>query len=148
VDHVEYVYTVGMDDAEVERRLRAAEAGVLALADDGAAYAVPISHVYEDGVVYLRMSDDDDDPRKLRFADATVEASFLVYGIEGPGDSWSVLCAGPLREVTDPAEAGFDAATMTERFGALRVFDEAVQDVELRLYALDVERLTGRRTAE
>jgi hypothetical protein len=148
VDYVDYVYTVGMDDAEVERRLRGAEAGVLALADDGVAYAVPVSHVYEDGVVYLRLSDDDDDPRKLRFADATVEASFLVYGVEAPGDSWSVLCAGPLREVTDPAEAGFDAATVNERFGALRIFDEALEDVGLRLYALDVERLTGRRTAE
>ena len=148
MDHVEYVYTVGMDAAEAERRLREAEAGVLALADDGVAYAVPLSPYYEDGVVYLRMSDDDDDPRKLRFVDATVEATFLVYGVEGPDDSWSVLCAGPLRHVTDPAAVGFDTATINERFGALRIFDEAVQDVELRLYALDVERLTGRRTAE
>jgi hypothetical protein len=136
-----------MDDAEVERRLRETEAGVLALADDGVAYAVPISHVYEDGVVYLRMSDDDAEPRKLEFADTTVEASFLVYGIEAPGDSWSVLCAGPLRPVPDPAAVGFDAATMNERFGALRIFDEALEDVEIRLYALDVERITGRRTA-
>jgi len=35
MEHVEYAYTSGMDDSEIEERLQTAETGVLALSGDG-----------------------------------------------------------------------------------------------------------------
>jgi hypothetical protein len=145
VDGVEYVYTVGMDADEVETRLRAAATGVLALADDGRAYAIPVSIHLADGRVYLRLSDEggEDESRKLAFVETTEEAALVCYGFESERESWSVLVEGPLRPVED---ADVDAATVNEEFGPLRVFDEAVDEVELHLYELQPTSITGRRT--
>lgn len=139
VEHVEYVYTVGMSEDEVTAALRESQAGVLALARDGSAYAVPVSHHYEDGVLQFRLADDDDS-QKLAAADATEEASFVCYGVDGD-ESWSVVASGALRRT-----GAVDAETSNERFGPLRIFDEAIEDVELVAYEMDVERIAGRRT--
>ena len=137
--HVEFVYTVGMSEDEVETALRESEAGVLSLARDGSAYAVPVSHHYERGVVQFRLADDDDS-EKLAAADATETASFVAYGVDGE-ESWSVVASGPIRRM-----GALDAETSNERFGPLRIFDEAIEDVELVAYEMDVERIAGRRT--
>ncbi|MEF8820492.1 MAG: pyridoxamine 5'-phosphate oxidase family protein [Haloferacaceae archaeon] len=137
--HVEYVYTVGMSEAAVTAALEESQAGVLALARDGSAYAVPVSHHYEDGVLHFRLADDDDS-QKLAAAAATEEASFVCYGVDDD-ESWSVVAGGPLRRT-----GTVDAETSNERFGPLRIFDEAVEDVELVAFEMDVERIAGRRT--
>lgn len=138
--HVQYVYTFGMDEAAVERRLREEPAGVLALADGGAAYAVPVSHRYEEGSLYLRLSDDGD-AEKMAFVAATTEACFTLYGVED-GDSWSVVARGELRAVDEDPEA----ARINEWFDDFRVFDEAVEDVDVAVYELRIRELTGRQT--
>jgi hypothetical protein len=148
MDHVEYVYTVGMTEEEVGARLSTAETGVLSLADGSRAYAVPVGfHYTGDGRLLFRLSDDDGST-KLAYASATEEACFLLYGHEGPDESWSVVCTGPLSPLSEAeAEAAaFDDTIINERFDRLRLFDESVDDVDLVLYALDVDTVTGRRT--
>jgi nitroimidazol reductase NimA-like FMN-containing flavoprotein (pyridoxamine 5'-phosphate oxidase superfamily) len=142
VEHIEYVYTVGMSEEDVERHLSDAETGVLSLADGSRAYAVPVHCKYADGVLLFRLTDDDDS-EKLAFLDATTEACFVLYEATN-GDSWSVLARGSVASVDDPAR--YDEAAINERFGPARVFDEDVDDTDVRLFELDVESVTGRRT--
>lgn len=146
MDHIEYVYTVGMSDGEIGRRLREEPAGVLAFADAGEAYAVPVSHYWDEaaGRLVFRLGDDDHS-RKLAYAATTTEASYVLYGVDDDG-SWSVMARGSLVELDEEEAEAYDAATINERFDAFRVFDEDVADLEIRPFALDVRELTGRRT--
>ncbi|MFB6129832.1 MAG: pyridoxamine 5'-phosphate oxidase family protein [Salinigranum sp.] len=145
MEHVEFVYTVGMDEAEIERRLREARNGTLALAEGGKAYAIPISHVYRDGRLYLRLTENGHS-EKLSYVETTEEACFLVYGSESPDDSWSVVVTGELGELVGEERARFDETTITEAFEPIRVFDESIDDVDVRIYELEAHEVTGRRT--
>jgi hypothetical protein len=142
MEHIEYVYTVGMSEEAVERHLSGAETGVLSLADGSRAYAVPVHCAYDEGVVVFRLTDDDDS-EKLAFLDATTEACFVLYDATD-GESWSVLVRGPVSRVDDPDR--HDAAAINERFGPARLFDEDVGDTEVHLFELDVQSVTGRKT--
>lgn len=146
MDHIEFVYTFGMDEAEVEDRLHSEVAGVLSLADEGRAYGVPVHHHYDGGSLYFRLGDDDHS-RKLAFAETTEEASFVLFGVEEP-ESWSVLVTGAFGRLPEEERAAFDEAEINERFGPVRVFDEAIDEVELALYELTIETVTGRRTSD
>ena len=139
MDHVEYVYTAGMDEAEVERRLTEGETGVLALASGSDAYAIPVAFHYDGDRIVFRLGTDDD-ARKMEYVEATGTASFVHYGVEGPESSWSVLVEGQLERDA----IAYDEAEVNERFTALRVFDEAVDDLEVELVAMRMERVTGR----
>ncbi|SFR63242.1 pyridoxamine 5'-phosphate oxidase family protein [Halogeometricum limi] len=144
---IEYVYTLGMDEDEVDERLREEAAGVLSLADGGTAYAVPVSHYYDGESLFFRFGDDDHS-EKLAFAESTTEASFVVFGVEDRGVSWSIVATGTLREFPDYEREDYDAAELNDRFGPIRVFDETVEDVEIRLFELQIATLTGRKTSE
>ncbi|MFC7098905.1 pyridoxamine 5'-phosphate oxidase family protein [Halobaculum marinum] len=146
MDVTDRVYTAGMTDDEVDERLRTSETGVLALARDDDAYAIPLAYHYDGDAIRFRLSDDGHS-RKLAFLETTGEASFVVYGYDGPRDSWSVLVAGSVRELS-PDEADVTAAEVDERYAPLRVFDEATEETTLRTYELQIEAVTGRRTAE
>lgn len=146
MDLTDHLYTIGMSEEEVTTRLQDAEAGVLSLATDGDAYAVPLSFFYDGTSVYFRLGDDGDASRKIASAESTDEACFVVYDVENGDESWSVVVRGPIRRVADPEGHGFDERTVRDRFGALRVFDEAVEDVEIVLFELDIRTITGRRT--
>lgn len=144
-DSIAYVYTIGMTEAEVHETLEESETGVLALADDNVAYAIPISQYFDGRSLFFRLGADGDS-RKLAFVDATDEACFVCHGVDAPDDSWSVLAEGPIERVDHPTERGFDDTTANERFGSLRVFDEAIEAVDLVLFELRIEQLAGRRT--
>jgi hypothetical protein len=143
MEHISYVETIGMNERELEEHLGGTNAGVLALADGGEAYAVPISFRYEGGRFLLRLTDDGDS-EKLAFARATESATFVAFGQDG-NDSWSVLARGPLVEVGEVEREALLADLDT--FGPARLFDETVTEVEVRVFELEVESLTGRRTA-
>lgn len=146
MEDIEYVYTSGMTEPEVDDRLRENGAGVLSLARDGTAYAVPVSYYYDGESIFFRLGDDDHS-RKLEFAGATDEACFVVYGVDEPDESWSVVVTGTLREVPDD-DVTYDAAEINERFTSVRVFDEAVDELDLVLFELRIAEIAGRRTAE
>ena len=141
--HAEYVYTMGMTDAEVDERLRAGQHGVLGLADADDAYAVPLSFHYDGERFLLRVSDHDDDAEKRRYLETTETATFVCYDATEDG-SWSVQIRGPVERWS----GAVDEATLNEWFPPFRLFDEAIEDVEFVCYELGLEQVTGRRTVE
>jgi hypothetical protein len=144
MDRIQYAMTRGLDEGEMTDLLADHHVGVLALADGGTAYAVPVDYHYDGESLVLRLTDDGES-RKLAYVETTTAPEFLVYGHDGPHDSWSILATGDLREL-DPDAAGIDAATVNDWFGPVRLFDEAVDEVELRLFELAIDRLVGRVT--
>lgn len=147
MDVSDYVYTAGMDEDEVDERLRSGNTGVLALANGNDAYAIPVSYRYDGESIRFRLGNDGDS-RKLAFAEATEQACFVRYGVDGPLDSWSILVEGPIRELPPEAWAASDREELEEEYDPLRVFDEAVEETELTAYDLQIGRMTGRRTTE
>lgn len=147
MDHIEHVYTTGMDEESVETHLRATDYGVLALARDGEAYAIPVAYHYDDeGRVLLRLGVTADS-EKVAFLETTDRATLVVEGTDGT-DRWSVIARGPVRRLPAEEAAALDAADVNERFAPFRVFDEAVEDIEYELFALDPDAVTGRHTME
>lgn len=143
MDHVEYVYTVGMSEAETEERLRSGNHGILALADDAEAYAVPLNYHYDGNRFLVRISDHGGDAEKRRFLEATETATFVCYGVDD-SSSWSILARGPVdRWAGDVADA-----TLNEWFPPFHLFDEPVEDVSFLLYELGLGRVTARRTVD
>ncbi|MFT4882855.1 MAG: nitroimidazol reductase NimA-like FMN-containing flavoprotein [Natronomonas sp.] len=142
MEHVEYVYTVGMTDTEVEEHFRAGEHGVLSLASDDDAYAVPLSYHYDGMRLLLRVSHYDDS-EKRQYLETTDTATFVCFDAS-TSDSWSIHVSGPI----EPWDGDVDEATLDEWFPPFRLFDEAVADVEFTLYELRMESVTGRRTVE
>jgi nitroimidazol reductase NimA-like FMN-containing flavoprotein (pyridoxamine 5'-phosphate oxidase superfamily) len=144
MENIQYATTGGLSDDEVTELLSTHHIGVLSLADGGEAYAVPVDYHYDGDRLYVRLTDDGGS-RKLAFLVATESPEFLVYGHGGDYDSWSILVRGPLHEVA-PEECGIDAATVNDWFGPVRLFDEGVDEVEIRIFELDVESVVGRAT--
>ena len=137
---MEYVYTIGMTETEIQRRLRDERIGVLSLANGNDAYALPLGFHYEDGSLLFRLGDTVES-QKMAYVDTTNEACFLLYGVSSPENSWSIVASGQLDEVDAP-----EIASIRRRFGPLRVFDEVVEDMALRFFELDIETIAGRRT--
>lgn len=145
MDHVEYVHTVGMTDETVERYLEDRETAVLALAAENVSYAIPVAFHYEDGAIYVRLGDDGSS-QKMQYVETTETACLTLYDVESPDTSWSVLVTGPLTRITADDTRWDDEAAFNETFSRLRIFDEVVEDVELEVYELTPETVTGRRT--
>lgn len=150
MDNVEYAYTRGMDDEEAVERLRTAETGVLALARDDEAYAVPLAHYYDGESLFFRLGKTPGD-RKTAFAAATAMATYVVYGTEPTDDpeelsSWSVLVRGRLRELSPEERERFDATEINEAFAPIRVFDEPIEEIEIGILELEIESIAGRAT--
>jgi len=150
MDHVEYAYTGGMDDDEIERRFRSVDTGVLSLAKGDEAYAVPLAHHYDGEHLYFRLGKTDDST-KWAWIDATERANYVVYGTEPAVDadeieSWSVQITGTLRELSPEERERFDTAEINRDFAPIRLFDEAVADVDIAILELAIDSITGRRT--
>ena len=145
MEHVEYTYTAGMDQEAVEERLRETETGVLSLADGDEAYAIPLAHHYEGGDSIVFRLGVDAGSEKLAFIESTDRACYVVYGYDDPEHSWSVLVRGTIRPITSGDER-FDVAEVNRQFPDVRVFDEDVEDLEIRLFELHVDAITGRET--
>jgi len=143
MDHAEYVYTSGMSESDIDRRLQAGEHGVLGLADGNDAYTLPLSYHYDGDRLLIRVSAHDGDSEKGQFIDATETATFVCYDATASG-SWSVLIRGTLREW----DGDVDEDTLNEWFPPFRLFDESVERVDFTLYELDPASVVGRETIE
>jgi|GEM_PF-117523 len=152
MDHVEYAYTEGLDDTAIEERLAGAETGVLALADAGEAYAIPLAHYYDGDSLFFRLGMTASS-RKRQFLSSTTTATYVLYGTEPTAepralDSWSIIARGSLSEVPAADHDRFDTAAINERFAPIRVFGEDIDAIDVAIVELDIESLTGRRTLE
>ena len=143
MDHVEYVYTSGMNESEIDDYLQAGEHGVLGLANDNDAYVIPLSYHYDGDQFLIRVSEHDDDSQKGQFLETTETATFVCYEATTT-ESWSIHVRGPVQEW----DGDIDETTLNEWFPPFRLFDEAVEGVEFSLYDLGMETVIGRKTVE
>jgi hypothetical protein len=150
MEHVDYAYTRGMSDEEVEQRLKTAETGVLALCDEGDARAIPVAHYYDGDRLYFRLGRTAGS-EKWEAIESAGTVTYVVYEAtptDAPEEieSWSVHAMGRLRELPEAERNRFDTAAINERFSPIRVFDEAIEDIEVVILELVVESLAGRTT--
>ena len=145
MEDIEYTYTVGMDEPEVEAVLADHRTGTLALAADGEAYSIPVAYHYEGDAVYFRLGEHPDS-EKMHFLDATERACLVVYDHDPETNtSWSVVVRGSVSRSDE------DVPGIEERsayYVPLRVFDEPIEDVDPVLVRLDIDEITGRRTGD
>lgn len=150
MDHVEYAYTGGMSDDDIERRLDSTRTGVLALCADADARALPLAHYYDGEHLYFRLGKTGGS-EKWDAIERTDTATYVVYDAEptdGPDElaSWSIHATGRLRELPESESARFDTAEINRRFSPIRIFDEDIDDVDIAIVELAIETLTGRET--
>ena len=150
--HIEYAYTRGMDSSELDDRLRSAETGVLALAQDKDAYAVPLAHYYDGDGLYFRLGITDDSSKRA-FWENTRTVCYVLHGTEPTEDprvlhSWSITVTGELVELPEAERERFDTAEINRHFPPIRVFGEEIDEIEITMAELDIDSMTGRITPE
>ena len=144
----QFAYTREMTESEVESCLRDVGHGVLSLADGDESYAIPLYHHYEDGILFFRLGRTPGD-RKGAYIEATETATYVVYEAQGTADGavdsgWSVLARGPIAPVR-ASDRTAAAAAIAERFPPVRLFDESRDEVDVTLYELWPEHVSGRQ---
>jgi hypothetical protein len=152
MEHVDYAYTTGMSDEEIERRLDQTETGVLALCGDGEGRAIPLAHYYDGEHLYFRLGKTEGS-EKWEAIDQTETVTYVVYDAEPTDESeelesWSVHITGQLRELPEADHGRFDTAEINRRFAPIRVFDEPIDAIEITIVELTIETMTGRETTD
>ncbi|WP_144901247.1 pyridoxamine 5'-phosphate oxidase family protein [Halobellus captivus] len=102
-----------MTDAEIDDYLREAGTGVLSLAENNRAYAIPISFGYETGRAVFSYWQFGPDSRKKDLSETTERACLTVYDIDSQTDWRSVLAFGTLREL--PTSEWRDAGELIDQ---------------------------------
>lgn len=139
---------------ECEAILQSATSGVLAVhGDDGYPYAVPVSHVYRDGVIAFHCAKAGHKLDALR-SDEKVSFCVIAQDIVDPVERTtayiSVIAFGRARIVEDEAGLRRVCGWIGEKFcpnhleGCIRETDEAVTAHTLTCVEIEVERLTGK----
>lgn len=122
------------------------ETGVLSLAYEDEPYSIPISYGYdtENRRFYLRLVSTPQS-EKRKFLASTPQARLVVYEQDDP-IYWSVVTIGALREVQREEltvehieQYGEAKRPLFEIWGASR------QDLDIQLYQLDPDEISGRR---
>jgi hypothetical protein len=132
-----------MDGTEIEEVLREQGTGVLSLARDGEAYAIPVSYGYDGERCYFVFVGYREPSLKAEFAEATERATLTVYEAASREDWYSVLVRGPLVRLTgdDDWETARDAIGENAWYPSL--FRNADPRGRIDLWALDPEDVTG-----
>jgi hypothetical protein len=137
-----------MTDAEVNAFLTEQGTGVLALADGGSAYAIPISFGYEAGRAVFAYWQFDPESLKREYTGTTERACLTVYDVESAAEWRSAIARGPLRELDSdewPDLGGLiDDNAFSPEFTGVRGRQLSVVGYELR-----IDEATGfRRTPD
>lgn len=139
--------SAAMSPDAIDTFLARAETGVVSLARDGEPYAVPVSYGYDTDSrrFYLRLVSGPDSTR-ARFLDGSPRARLVVYEGDGPAYR-SVVATGELEtldpEALSPAEIAQYGDAKQPLFG---LWDHGRADLDIDLYELRPEELTGRQT--
>ncbi|PSQ53214.1 pyridoxamine 5'-phosphate oxidase [Halobacteriales archaeon SW_8_65_20] len=131
-----------MDDAAVDAFLREQGTGVLSLAEDGAAYAVPVSFGYDTGRALFGFYTFGEESRKRQFAATTDRACLTVYDTDDETDWKSVLAFGPLAELSQESwdEVG---ELISENAWTPDLSAVGSRRLSVTAYELDIEEVTG-----
>lgn len=148
--HIEYADTYGMNDEAIDERLQTTETGVLSLARDDDAYAIPLAHYYDGERLYFRLGVTEGSTKQA-FWESTDTACYCLYGADPTDDphgldSWSIIITGELVELPEEDHDRFDTAEINRKFAPIRVFGEAIEEIEVTILELTVDTITGRRT--
>ncbi len=144
-----------MTESEINEVLSRHETGVLAIARADEPYAIPISYGYNaDGqTFYLRLVSLPESEKRA-FLDSSPEARLVVYE-EVRGEETeateiyrSIVATGSLEEI-DPADLTVEHI---EQYGEAKrplfeIWGRSKQDLDIKLYELEPETLSGRRTS-
>lgn len=146
-DDVRALYGVEMSAAEVEAFLTEQGVGLLSLADDGAAYAVPISFGYDGGdALYFFLIRFGEGSRKLEYLETTTEATFVAYEVTGPTRWKSVLVAGELERVPEEDRERMEEV-MYDNALAARLFPYEEPITGITRVRLRIDRVSGRKAS-
>jgi nitroimidazol reductase NimA-like FMN-containing flavoprotein (pyridoxamine 5'-phosphate oxidase superfamily) len=135
-----------LSDGEIDSMFGRHETGVLSLARDGEPYAVPISYGYDadERLFYLRLVSNPESEKRA-FLSSTSAARLVVYEEDDPVYS-SVVAIGSLDEISR------DELTVEhlEQYGEAKrplfeIWGNSLPDLNVRLYQLDPDELSGRR---
>lgn len=133
-----------MDAIEIEAFLDSQQTGVLALAAESDAYAIPVSFVYDsdDGAVYLRLGYTPDS-QKRSYVNGTESASLVVY--DETDDGWkSVVVEGTLEEASETTlDSSVREAVDELRIPFFSVFDRPSSEMEFRISRIEVSSING-----
>jgi hypothetical protein len=133
-----------MSDEEIERMLRTAGYGVLSLAANGEAYAVPMSYGYDGEGLYFVFRRPAERSRKLEFIEETDRAAFVATDVSTKHDWASVVVEGPVVPVDDGDWSDLLEA-IEESAWFPSVFSETDPRRDFLGYYLVAERATGRK---
>ncbi|MXR52076.1 pyridoxamine 5'-phosphate oxidase family protein [Halovenus sp. WSH3] len=138
-----------MSATEIDEFLSGAETGVLALARDNEPYSIPISYGYdaETRAFYMRLVSTPDSDKR-RFLSSEPQARLVIYDENEPQTRYrSVLATGTLEQI-EPDEMSVEEI---EQYGEARrplfeIWGAGKDELDIKLYRLEPEELTGRRT--
>lgn len=138
-----------MSERDIDTLLEEAGYGILSLADDGDAYAIPVSVGYDGEDIYLALLEMDPPHRKSEFAAATDSACLNVSDIHSRFDWQNIVVSGPLRPV-DAESAAFDTLldVMEDNAWFSRTFTRDSTISNVQGYVLDADEISGRQKRE
>lgn len=135
---------IEMSDAEIEAFLEAQGHGVLALANDGASYAVPVSFGYDGERLYVHLIRFGDSGEKFAYVDGTERACLTAYDVDSRFEWRSVVVRGPLRAVPD-SETDHMEAVIEENAWIPSLFPPTSPMTGVERFELATEEASGRK---
>lgn len=135
-----------MDDAEIDQLLTEQGWGVLSLATDREAYAIPISFGYDGDRCYLYLIRFGGDSEKLEALERTRTAALSVVHVEDASTWYSVVVRGQLYPV-DEAELETFERVITDNGWFPNLFPAEQEPTAVGRYSLEIDEVSGRRGA-
>lgn len=135
-----------MNDRKIDDLLDEAGYGILSLADDGEAYALPVSIGYDGEDIYLAFLEIDPPHRKSEFAEATERACLTISDIQGRFNWQNIIVSGPLHPVeadSDEFDDLLDVMQDNAWFSKAFLRDPSVANVQG--YVLEAEEISGQQ---
>lgn len=139
-----------MTPAEIDDFLSDTETGVLSLAMDNEPYSIPISYGYDAASTqfYLRLVSTPGSEKRT-FLSSSPQCRLVVYDEDSEGTRYrSVIATGTLEQI-DPGEMSVE---QIEQYGEARrplfeIWGQGKEELDIELYTLSPEELSGRLTA-
>ncbi len=130
-------------EAEAEEILREHGTGVLSLAREGEAYAVPVSFGYDGERCFFVFVGYHEPSTKATFAETTDRATLTVYDDTERDDWHSVLVRGELTQLESEAEWNLAREAIDDNAWYPSLFRGADPRGSVDLWALAAEDVTG-----